>query len=796
METERSKNDTEKAAGKATAKKAASGKAGTRSSGGSKGSKGTAGAKKGTRKAAAGKKTALAPSDLKDPLVFGLDIGTRSIVGTVGYKKSTDRFVVVAQVSREHETRSMLDGQIHDINAVAETIRQVKEELEALLDRKLTDVCIAAAGRVLKTVVTEAKVEFNYETVITSEHIYSLDMLGIEKAYELLRQEKHSDELQFYCVGYSVIRYYQNDYPISNLEGHKANSIRTELIATFLPDEVVDGLYAAVEKAGLFVANLTLEPIAAINVAIPERFRLLNIALVDVGAGTSDISITNDGSILAYGMIPAAGDEVTECIARHYLTDFAEAEKIKCQSTTRKQVSYHDIMGLSHRVSAEEVAQITEETVRSITRQVADRIIALNGDKPVSAVFLVGGGGKARGFASSLAEYLGIQEERVAIRGAEVLGGVQFLQEGIKVDSLLVTPIGICLNYYEQRNNFIFVTVNGERIKLYDNSRLSVVDAALQVGFPNDELFPKRGKSLNYYVNGKKRMQRGNAGEAAIVKVNGRETGLNDGIVQNDKIEIIPSTQGKDAELEVGQIPEYRSTMSFTFNGKPVLCPRFVRVNGELVSEFYNIQEGDRIEILAYYTLEQVLEFMDIIYRGRIYVNNAAAQMDTRVYDNFSVACEIKKEEPNYQQLMEEYGDGQVPEAIRNGEIMPEDMELESVFDTEEPVPEDQEEAGEEHSEAEDSQEWEEDEPISPGEAKPSPVAEPAVDISVQVNGEEVILRNKPKYILVDVLDFYPFDLAVAGGDRLETRINGIDSDFTAPVKAGDVITIQWVSNG
>ena len=56
---------------------------------------------------------------------------------------------------------------------------------------------------------------------------------------------------------------------------------------------------------------MTLEPIAAINVAIPENYRMLNIALVDVGAGTSDISITRDGSIIAYGMIPHAGDELT-----------------------------------------------------------------------------------------------------------------------------------------------------------------------------------------------------------------------------------------------------------------------------------------------------------------------------------------------------------------------------------------------------------------------------------------------------------------------------------------------------
>ena len=63
-------------------------------------------------------------------LVFGLDIGTRSIVGTVGYLNG-GKFHVLAQRSKEHETRAMLDGQIHDIGKVGETISQVKEQLEA-----------------------------------------------------------------------------------------------------------------------------------------------------------------------------------------------------------------------------------------------------------------------------------------------------------------------------------------------------------------------------------------------------------------------------------------------------------------------------------------------------------------------------------------------------------------------------------------------------------------------------------------------------------------------------------------
>ena len=77
-------------------------------------------------------------------LIFGLDIGTRSIVGTVGYLNG-GKFHVLAQRSKEHETRAMLDGQIHDIGKVGETISQVKEQLEEDLGR--TDGCLYCGSR-------------------------------------------------------------------------------------------------------------------------------------------------------------------------------------------------------------------------------------------------------------------------------------------------------------------------------------------------------------------------------------------------------------------------------------------------------------------------------------------------------------------------------------------------------------------------------------------------------------------------------------------------------------------------
>ena len=167
--------------------------------------------------------------------VFGLDIGTRSIVGTVGYRVGTDRFVVVAQEAIEHTTRAVIDGQIHDIPTVANTIRQVRDRLESRIHQKLQEVSIAAAGRVLKTKQVRARYSFGSETKVTVDHIRSLDMLGVEQAYDEIRRDQEDSDKKFFCVGYSTVKYYLNGYPMEMIEMHLANYIEVELIATFLP---------------------------------------------------------------------------------------------------------------------------------------------------------------------------------------------------------------------------------------------------------------------------------------------------------------------------------------------------------------------------------------------------------------------------------------------------------------------------------------------------------------------------------------------------------------------------------
>lgn len=712
--------------------------------------------------------------------VFGLDIGTRNVVGTVGYQTDDKEFVVTAQYVREHETRAMLDGQIHDIGRVAKTIKEVKDELEKQTGQPLEEVCIAAAGRVLKTVTTHVEYEYAQESVVTGEDVHTLDLLGIEKAQEALK-EVNDTSYKFYCVGYSTVKFFLNDEVFISLEGHKANKIGEDIIVTFLPEDVVDGLYAAVGQAGLSVANMTLEPIAAINVAIPENYRMLNIALVDVGAGTSDISITRDGSIIAYGMIPHAGDELTEVIVQHFLVDFNMAESIKLQSTTSDTVTYKDIMSIEHTIPAQDVWDVAAPVVDNIAQEVSTKIRELNGDKTVSACFVVGGGGKIHGFTEKLAEDLDLPEERVALRGEEVLGDVTFEQEDIKKDPLLVTPIGICLNYYDQRNNFIMVRFNGERIKLYDNNRLTIVDAALQAGFPNDELFPKRGTPINFTVNGVARLVRGEAGDGAVVTMNGKPASINTPLEPNSEIVIEPSTAGEAAVYKISQLDEYNhSVITFIINGRRVSCPRFVQVNGELEPEDYSIRENDVIETRNYYTVRQIAQFMDLVIDTdqMIFVNNEEAGLDTLVYENFSV--EWKTDEYGVARIdNNNYNDTQESDntVARTSEQMMNQVldELHDDFAKEaeaSAVPEN--ELQKNDIQEEDSSEN---------------------TITVIVNGEPVELSGKDTYIFVDIFTHISFDLQAGKGRAIATVINGRDAQFSEELHEGDKIELYWKEN-
>jgi cell division protein FtsA len=543
-------------------------------------------------------------------IVFSLDIGTRSVVGIVGCHEG-EKFNILAYDVEEHKERAMYDGQVHDIELVAKAAGNVKQRLEEKLGIKLTSVAIAAAGRSLKThkVLLERKIE--KENPIERDTISSLEIEAIQKAQIEVEEMLTGDGNQYYCVGYAVVNYYLNGGIIANLEGHKASNVGVEVLATFLPKLVVDSLYSVVSRIDLEVSSLTLEPIAAINVSVQNNLRMLNIALVDVGAGTSDIALTKNGSVFAFGMVPVAGDEITEKLAETYLLDFDTAEQIKLALSKKSKIKFKDIMDITKQLSAEEMIAAINPSIEQLAKDICDKILEYNGKSP-SAVFLVGGGSLVPGLEKHIAMMLQLPIERVGLRKITQIKELEIKDKKLSGPEF-VTPIGIAVTaFMNKQKDFLTVYVNEKSIKLFNSKALTVADALILVGFNPRSLIGKRGLSLSFTLNGKLETVKGQLGESARIFINGSQGSIDKTLSNGDRIIIDPAIDGNNAEVNISSYASLsRGKIVYINNVEKILTPEII-VNGEHQTVDYKIKEQDFVEIKAINTVEELFKFMGI----------------------------------------------------------------------------------------------------------------------------------------------------------------------------------------
>ncbi|NLC79370.1 MAG: cell division protein FtsA, partial [Ruminococcaceae bacterium] len=374
-------------------------------------------------------------------LIFALDIGTRSVIGIVGFMRD-GVFRVLYTEREEYKTRAVVDGQIEDISETAKIAVLVKERLEKRLGKKLDSVYIAAAGRVLRTIDSEGEITVPEGKEIDQSFVSSLERVAVQSAYEQLALEQDNDE-NYFSVGYAVKKYTLDGYEFSGLIGHKGTNAGVSLIVTFLPKEVVDSLYATMNRINLTVSGLTLEPIAAMNAIIPPDLRKLNLALCDIGAGTSDIAVCEGGSVCAYTVATVAGDEITEAVMQACLVDFQTAERIKKEiyEPFDNEIEYQNIMGMPRKERAKDIFDRIEPTIEQLAEIVCERIIQVNGKTP-SAVFLVGGGSQTPGLRPLVAKILKLDENMIAVGGNVYIKKMFESEENILCPDF-ATPLGI-----------------------------------------------------------------------------------------------------------------------------------------------------------------------------------------------------------------------------------------------------------------------------------------------------------------------------------------------------------------
>lgn len=711
----------------------------------------------------------------ENQLLFALDIGTRSVVGLVGQAQN-GTIKLIASDREEHHTRAMLDGQIHDVQEVAEVLASVKARLETTVG-KLTNVAVAAAGRALCTLRISAELDTSFRGPLTTEDERSLELAALQTAQaELATSGAVREPADYYCVGYSVVSFSLDGTRIKSLVGQRGKHSAIEVIATFLPRQVIDSLQSAIQTAGLEMATLTLEPIAAINVLIPPTMRHLNLVLVDVGAGTSDVAITRDGSVIAYGMVPLAGDEITEAISQHFLLDFNVAETVKRQlGGKNKKVAFTDVLGMAHKESVEVIIDTMTPKVAELAQAIAAEILALNAEQP-QAVLLVGGGALTPLLPEALAEALGIPAARVAIRRPDSLEKITGIPPKLCTPDA-VTPLGILKLAGGCVMNFINITVNERPIRLFNLSRLTAADALLAAGIDIRALRGRPGMGLTISVNGETRFIGGGHGTPGQITKGGQPVKLTDLLSDQDVLEVTLGADGTTPAPLLREIVPAPEPLTIYIDGQSYQLEQKVTVNSKPAAPDTVLRDRDQICSNSVLSLEQVLGQLNLtptpveyIYQvngaERSYkiwpkytINDKMASLDSQITSGDKVEI-LKLPPPTLAEILgidDKDGDTEI-NVVFNGAPCTIPIQRYSVLVDGRPV--------------------EPSQPAVPGSV---------IDFTTSPDRQPLIS---------DVLlaaDFDPRTLPAVG--RITVLLNGLPTEYTAIVKNGDSVDIKAVEN-
>lgn len=718
---------------------------------------------------------------MTEEISFALDIGTRTIVGIL-IKKKAEGYQIIQSAVREHQTRAMLDGQIHNVEKVAEMVAEVKAELESKSGLTLKKVAVAAAGRALKTVSQSYKIELERSRYLEREDLESLELEAIQQAQTKLKSQdskekaaSNSADLNYHFVGYTVREYKLDGIKLGQLLGQRGKVMEVELVATFLPRIVIDSLLSVIKRVDLEVENLTLEPIAASHVVIPESMSSFNLALVDIGAGTSDIAITNEGSISGYAMVPLAGDEITEIISEKFLIDYNSAEKIKCLLNKEKKLEAKTILGEKLELEQSEVLAAVEAELDKLTSSIAQRILEIN-SKPPQAVIFIGGGSLTPGLKEKFAEKIDIVAGRIGIRKREDLDNISGQVEGVNTAQTL-TPLGIAISTRERSGKAVFieVEVNGDRINLLTLSQPTAADALLAAEIEMDKLNPRPGMGITATVNGKLKTVKGKMGRAAKITLNGEAVKLQTKLKDGDKINFTAGRPGLNAEAEVGDLIPAADLKSYELylNGSKNQVKTRIFQNDKLVNSDQKLIDGAEIKYSVPETirdgLAQIMDLTAASFENRSLSYSFNGSSEEIIISDYLIksGAEIvdldrKLEDGLKLEVEENKGENLKLKDILKAKA---DQEIDFYFNGSElSVPD---------------QVWEVE------------VNGERVDLDYQVEAEDQIQASARSLTVAGVFSYINYGISENMRDKMEIILNGKRAEFSTKINEGDKLKVK-----
>jgi len=250
-------------------------------------------------------------------MIVGLDIGTSKVVAIVGAIGDNGRIEVVGIGS--HPSKGMKKGVVVNIESTVQSIQRAVEEAELMAGCQIHSVYAGIAG----------------------SHIRSLNSHGAvpirEREVVLADLERVIDAAQAVAIpaDQRMLHVLPQEYVIDSQEGIREplgmSGVRLEAKVHLVTCAVnaAQNIEKCIRRCGLEVEEIILEQLASSHAVLTDDERELGVCLVDIGGGTTDIAIFTEGAIRHTGVIPIAGDQVTNDIAMALRTPTHHAEEIK-----------------------------------------------------------------------------------------------------------------------------------------------------------------------------------------------------------------------------------------------------------------------------------------------------------------------------------------------------------------------------------------------------------------------------------------------------------------------------------
>ena len=357
-------------------------------------------------------------------IVVGLDIGTTKIVCIVGRRNEYGKIEILGM--GRSESVGVTRGVVSNIEKTVQSIKTAVTEAENQSGVDIRTVNVGIAGQHIKSLQHRGiKMRNSLEEEISQKDIDAL----IDDMYKLVMRP-----------GEEIIHVLPQEYIVDSEVGIKdpigMSGVRLEANFHIITGQVaaVKNIHKCIQKAGLEVVELILEPLASSEAVLNDEEKEAGVVLVDIGGGTTDIAIFQEGIIRHTAVIPFGGNVITEDIKEGCTIIKSQAELLKMKfgsalASENKENEIVSIPGLRGRepkeISVKNLAHIIQARMEEIIENIYYEIKNSGYEKKLIAGIVVTGGGAQLKHIGQLVEYMTGMDTRIGYPNEHLAKGPQ-----------------------------------------------------------------------------------------------------------------------------------------------------------------------------------------------------------------------------------------------------------------------------------------------------------------------------------------------------------------------------------